>query len=654
MFSSLCIRRALVILALALPVTAWANLNGTPTLPANTSLSLDTGATSSTGGDIFWSATSMTPQGNAAAFNIGPVGSSGFGILTQATLSSLPGYSQSAIPSSSLGVNDVFAVRTNGNNYAAVLVTAVSGTSITLQFTTFGVSGTASGPAVTAVQNNYSEIPAGFSNSGIAQGALFIVIGSGLADPNAQAVLQSSAGSGLPNTLNGASVKVTVNGTSTVPVFYYAIAGALGLVMPSNTPPGAGQITVTYNGQTSSPYTIQVVPTAMGFDAYYGTGSGLGVATNAATGVLYNYSNSIPPSTTVTLWGSGLGADPARDSKYVGAAFAINTLAHVYIGGVDATILYQGASGFPGLNQVNVTIPSSTPTGCNISLVGVTGAGIPTNFTTLPIGSGPCTDPAFGLTGSQLQTLSGQSTVRTGFVGLSQSTSAAATGTTPQVADIAIGVFQSHTGSSSAESSAPVSFGSCVVNQTLSATPGNGTTTALDAGAITVTGPTGTVALMGVPQQPGYYEMQLTSNFIPASGGSFSFQGSGGKDVGSFTAPVVFSNPILTWTNQKASATVTRSAGQTVTWTGGASGTFVAIEGNSSSLSPAAYGSFTCFAPTNAGQFTVPGYVLAAMPAGSGELTVANYSNFQTFSASGLDYGISYGFVTYSINPTYQ
>jgi hypothetical protein len=46
--------------------------------------------------------------------------------------------------------------------------------------------------------------------------------------------------------------------------------------------------------------------------------------------------------------------------------------------------------------------------------------------------------------------------------------------------------------------------------------------------------------------------------------------------------------------------------------------------------------------------------VLAAMPAGSGGLTVSNYSNFQPFSASGIDFGTSYGFVTYSINATYR
>jgi uncharacterized protein (TIGR03437 family) len=102
----------------------------------------------------------------------------------------------------------------------------------------------------------------------------------------------------------------------------------------------------------------------------------------------------------VVLWGSGLGADPARDKTYAPAAFSINSLAHVYVGGVDAPIVYQGASGYPGLNQVDITIPANAPTCCNVVLVGVTAAGVPTNFLTLPIGTGTApTRPSESLAG---------------------------------------------------------------------------------------------------------------------------------------------------------------------------------------------------------------------------------------------------------------
>ena len=451
------------LLLLAVPVAALANLTGTPTLSANTALSLDTGATSASGGDILWSGSAMTPQSSATAYNIGALGATGFSAMTQSTLSSFSSlYSKTALPASTLVVGDVFAVKTNAGNYAAVLVTATAGTSITLQFTTFGVN---SGPTITVVENNYGDVPAGFSNSGIAQGALFFVFGSGLATPGTVAVLQNAVGNILPTTINGASIKVTVGSTTVTPAMYYAQPTAVAGVLPSNTPLGAGTVTVTYNNQTSNSYNIQVVASAMGFDAWNQGGTGLGVATNPSTGVLYTYSNSIPPGTVITLWGSGLGADPkpTRDTTYVAvtsvAADSINGLTHIYVGGVDGGAPgYQGASGYPGLNQINFTIPANAPTGCNVSMVGTNSAGVPTNIVTLPIGTGTCSDPTFGTNGAQLQTLSGQTTVTTGLVGIFQSTTPSTSGSGTTVLAEASAIFESYTGSTYAYSGGQVSI----------------------------------------------------------------------------------------------------------------------------------------------------------------------------------------------------
>jgi hypothetical protein len=183
--------------------------------------------------------------------------------------------SNTPIPVSSLAAGtangSIIALQTNGGNGAKLLVTAASSSSISFQYTTFGATTGGGGPTITQVLNNYGLVPTGFSNSGIAQGSLFNIKGSGLADPNAQAMLQDSS-KGLPTTLNGAGVKIVdASGATITPVFYYAIAGQLALVLPSNTAVGAAQVTVTYSNQTSSPSTIQVVASAMGFDAYYGT-----------------------------------------------------------------------------------------------------------------------------------------------------------------------------------------------------------------------------------------------------------------------------------------------------------------------------------------------------------------------------------------------
>ena len=642
----------IVLLAFAVPA-AWADVTGTPTLAANTALNLETGATSASGGDLLWTGSNMTPQGSAGVFNLGALGAQAFGFLTQSTLQVLA-YSSSPIPAATLSVGDVFAAKTNGGHYAAVLVTAVSGTSLTLQFTTFGTSGAPTGPTVTGVANNYSFTPAGFPNSGIAPSTIFTIFGTGLADPTAKAVLQSSAAPGLPTTLNGASITVTAGSTTVTPAIYYATSTAIAAVLPAGTPIGADQITVTYNNQKSQAFPIQVVQSGMGFDTYYGTGSGLGIATDPVSGALYTYTNSIPPGTTVTLWGSGLGADPARDKMFVGSALAINSLAHVYVGGVDAPIGYQGASGYPGLNQVNVTIPTNAPTGCNVALVGVTASGLPTNFITVPIGAGVCSDPVFGITGSDLTNETSQTTVKSGSVFLSHSVSPAISGSGTQTEDLAFANFEQVTGSSYGSGSGSISNG-CVLYEQAG---GGGTATAagLDAGTIMVVGPTGSATLTATPQIPGTYFAELASGFIPGTGGSFQFNGAGGKDVGSFKAMVTFPDPLLTWTNQGSDATVTRSSGVQFTWSGGAPGTFVIMSGSSSGTvnGQSVGGNFTCIAPQTALQFQVPGYITEAMPAGMGSLSISNYTNYQTFTATGLDHGIAAGFSSVSINSTYQ
>ena len=652
---------ALFLCAIALPPAVRADTSGTATVNSAQDFNFDSGATSSSGGDIQFTGSSITFQGSATGISGSPYGLTGstvYATITQQILSGLASFfTNASLSGGSLATNSIFAVHTTKGNYAKALIIASSSSSITFQYTTFGATsggGGGGGPTITQILNNYGLIPAGFANSGIAQGSLFIIKGSGLADPNAQALPLQDSSKGLPTTLNGASVKIVdANGATKTPVFYYAIASQLALVLPSDTAVGTAQVTASYNNQTSAASSIQVVQSAMGFDAYYGAGTGLGVATNNATGALYNYGNSIPLGTTVVLWGSGLGADPQRDKTFVGAAFPIHGLVHVYVGGVEAPIVYQGASGYPGLNQVDITIPINAPTGCNVSLVGVTAAGVPTNFLTLPIGTGGCSDPAFGITGPLFQSLSAQATVKTGSVALFHSVSPATSGSGTQTSDLAVASFQSTSGASLGAGSASVSIPGCIVSQTVSGAGVTTTSTGLDAGTITVNGPVGNATLTEFAQAPGSYFAQLTSGFIPTAGGSFAFHGGGGKDVGSFDTSVVFPNSLLSWTNQSAAASVNRSAGLLFTWTSGAPGSLVFMSGNSSGMGGQSAG-FICVAPVDAQQFTVPSYVTSVLPAGSGMVTLANYTNFKTFTAANLDFATSVGYLSYSTNATWQ
>jgi uncharacterized protein (TIGR03437 family) len=517
-----------------------------------------------------------------------------------------------------------------------------------------GGGGGPGAPSITQVQNNYSYTLPGLPNYGIAPGALFIVKGSNLAT-NTTPVLQSSAAPGIPTTLNGTSLSVTVGGVTTTPGIYYTSTGQLAAVLPSNTPTGTGTLAVTTAGGTSQA-SIQVVQSAFGIDTYFGTGSGLAVATDANGNVFQN-TKSASPGQAIVLWGSGVGADTTNDDK----TFPLkqnnltNIPMQVFIGGLPANIAYRGRSQYPGVDQVVVTVPQNVSTGCSVSVVVVSGS-VTSNVATLPVnaGGGTCSDANSALGPGLIDSLSGKGTVRFGYVSVSQSTTQAA-GTT-QTSNVAGAAFYSEPGSVfavSANGGTAPSLGSCVVLPTVAGASGP-PPTGLDAGTITVNGGGTSATLQTTPIVPGVYFAQLSS--IPPNGAAYAFTGSGGKDVGAFNTAVNFPPPLV-WTNQSSVTSVNRSQGVTLTWSGGAAGTYVSITGSSSTNTPAGQVtvSFTCYAPVNAGQFTVPTWVLLSLPASNnGGLSLGNYTNPGTFTASGLDFAFTLGSSSASNAVSYQ
>ena len=533
----------------------------------------------------------------------------------------------------------------------SITLTFTGAGSITTGGTGGGGGGGANAPTVTAMQNNYSYILPGLPNYGIAPGALFIIKGTNLSNQPLSS-LQSSAAPGLPKTLNGTSVAVTVNGTTTQLPIYYTSPSQLGVVLPSSVAVGNGTIVVTNAGTPGTATPIQVVKSALGLDTLLGSGTGAGVATDAG-GNVFTPTSSAAPGQAIVLWGSGLGADTSNDDTTY--PLKQNDLTSslglkVYIGGIQASIAYAGRSQYPGVDQVNVTIPTGVATGCSVSVVAVVG-NIVSNGVTLPInpGGGACSDAIFGIPPGVGLSLAGKTTVNFGFVGVTQLVSG---GTTTNAA---AGIFESVSGlqfASQAGSSA--SIGSCIVNAPTVGTGSLPTINGLDAGNINLTGPTGSVALTTVPGFLGLYGAQLSASAIPASGGAFTFAASG-KTVGPFTTTVNFPVPLV-WTNSSSITSVNRANGVNVTWTGGGSGTYVQITGSSSANINGQVTSvgFTCNAPVSAGQFTVPPAVLLALPAGNGSLSLSNSTNPQTFTASGLDLGYAFAGTTSTISPPYN
>ena len=641
---------AIAAMALALPLAALAQTN----------LNLDTGTSGASGGDINYNGTSVTPVGAAQLADLSTAFSSEFNVLASsgflATLLQQQDYSTAPIGSSSLVVGEVFAVHTNGGSYAAAMVTAASTGSITIEYLTYTASGTKiqgatvslggpGVPTVTKLVNNYANVDPAAPNYGIAPGSLLIIKGFNLSAAGSPLVLQDPS-KALPSTLYGATVSVKVAGTTVQPAFYYAFPTQLAVVLPSSTPVGTGTLTVSYGGQTSAPVPITVVASAFGLDTY---GGGLAAVTDNSDGHLITTSNSAKPGETVLFWGSGVGANKKNTDVSPPTNWDdLSGITAFYLGGAQVPMAYQGRSSYQGVDQVAVTIPLNAPTGCAVSVVAVSGS-LVSNFATIPISTsgGTCVDPLSYYSPSQASTLSSKTTVRFGGVLIVQSTEP-----TAAIVNEAIASFDSLSGSqlTGYQSSNRPSLGSCFVTQSNSSTPTSPfTLTGLDAGSLSVQGPVGTDPLTLVTT--GTYLAQLPTGFIPVGGGTYVFTGTGGADVGAFTATVNFNTPLV-WTNSTSDGTINRASGVTVTWNGGLSGTFAVISGYSSANGFSA--SFVCDAPISAHTFTVPTPVLLSLPAGTGDLVVSNYTNPASVTIPNLDYAYAMGYASTSIDATYN
>lgn len=649
---------AVTILACALPIAVRADLSENTILQTGSALNLDTGAVASSGGDILWNGSTIARQGSATLRN---VGSTNFNGLDQSYWTNAAGSaSGTSIGANLLVSGDAFAVVANSGKIAKALVVANSGGAITLQFTTFGASSAASVPVVAKILNNSSQTPPGMPNYGIAPSSIFIVQGSGLADPG-NPVLQDSSG-GLPLTLNGASITVVVGGVTTHPALYYTSSAQLAAVLPAATPEGTGTLTVNYRGANSAPAPIQVVASAIGINEYnqipiplgvLNTNVDLGVATDAVSGALLSFTNSGKPGQIITLWTTGLGADAAdSDTTYTSTPHSVNTPLQIYVGGVLATILYQGSAGYPGVNQINLTIPASVTADCQVPLVAVTGKVI-SNVVVLPIhqGGGTCVSQLTAggsITGDQI--LKGtQDTLKAGSLSVIQTNATNAKGVQTVSASAGASFFKSSGLLAGATGRGDIlSPGTCAVYPVIAG--GALTIVGLDAGSITLQGPAGPAIplppLLGIKGQNGAI---LAANVIPA-GGVFTFNGTGGADVGPFSSTVRIANPNFNWTNPGAAATIDRTQGLLYTWTGGLPGTYVLLGGTSTGSGVTA--GFSCKVPVEAGQFTVPSYILLGLPAGSGGASIQQHDTDTSFSAAGLDDGAVSAVISFSVAAT--
>jgi len=267
-------------------------------------------------------------------------------------------------------------------------------------------------------------------NSSIAQGSFFAVFGLNLG--SGTNIWPSSYP--LPTQTGGSSVAITVNGTTTNALIYYAgsygetingtINSQINGVMPSSTPVGAGTMVVTFNGQASAPFPITVAASSFGFFTANEGGSGPGAAYNldlttfAPTGPNTVFTPAMPGQ-TLTLYGTGLSPLRPTDVSTEGQAAPpiydvrqapLNYTVQVWVGNQEipqSNIQYAGRSGYTAEDQIDFTIPATGVSGCynNVAVyAGPPGNLVVSNFPTVSVSAngGPCAD-ADGIDFSALQ-----------------------------------------------------------------------------------------------------------------------------------------------------------------------------------------------------------------------------------------------------------
>jgi uncharacterized protein (TIGR03437 family) len=174
----------------------------------------------------------------------------------------------------------------------------------------------------------------------------------------------------LPTTLNG--VQVYVNGAP-APLLYVS-PGVINLLSPSNWYPGNGwdyvTIQIDNNGTYSNAVRVLTSNSAPGVFDFTGSATGQAVVLHANTPVVANSSNPAHPGDVVSIFATGLGLTE-NQPDIDGSAGVFSPLLHewqVWMGGVQCDpnqiSNYAGlAPGYAGLYQINVTVPSGTPTG---------------------------------------------------------------------------------------------------------------------------------------------------------------------------------------------------------------------------------------------------------------------------------------------------
>ncbi len=167
-------------------------------------------------------------------------------------------------------------------------------------------------------------------------------------------------------------------------------------VLSSGQTSATAQVVVTIGGQSSPPQNVPIVQSSPGIFTIPATGEGTGILVYVDTDKVAKIAASVDANlgyptapiargTAAFFYATGLGALTPAVADGAGGIDGVTHNANlkpiVTIGGITAPVAYWGASGYPGVYQVNITVPQGAPTGDGIPLIMTTPDGSVTSNT---------------------------------------------------------------------------------------------------------------------------------------------------------------------------------------------------------------------------------------------------------------------------------
>lgn len=227
-------------------------------------------------------------------------------------------------------------------------------------------------PTIAAIVNGASFEPV------VAPGSLAAIFGKELAQS-----IQAAPSGSLPTSLAGTSVKI---GAVMAPLYYVSDTQVNAVVPAETAVAGSVPVVVTTAAGSSLTFNLKVERCGPAIFTRSGNGQGRAIVFDTS----YALADSVKPGDTVSFYATGLGATTVAPDGYTRAVITPS----VFIGESPAIVLYAGPSGFPGVYQVNVTVPA--PLATERFYMVSAGSLFPSNMTDIGIPAGQNTQNASG------------------------------------------------------------------------------------------------------------------------------------------------------------------------------------------------------------------------------------------------------------------